>query len=57
LVFKLAFSELKGNDMEEKIFEYSNCTVTVHRQQSNSAKLHKATEKFLREVIKNKKCK
>ena len=42
--------------METKIFEYSNCTVTVHRQESNSTKLHKATEKFLREVIKDKKC-
>ena len=42
--------------MDKKIFEYSNCTVTVHRQESNSTKLHKATEKFLREVIKDKKC-
>ena len=42
--------------MKERIFEYSNCTIKVHKQESNSTKLHKATEKFLREVIKNKKC-
>ena len=42
--------------MNKILFEYSNCTITVHRQESNLTKLHKATEKFLREVIKEKKC-
>ena len=42
--------------MNKKLFEYSNCTVTVHKQEGNSANLHKATEKFLREVLKSKKC-
>lgn len=41
--------------METKIFEYSNCTIKVHKSE-DKAKLHKATEKFLREVIKDKKC-
>jgi hypothetical protein len=40
--------------METKIFEYSNCTIKVHKSEDNLAKLHKATENFLREVIKNK---
>lgn len=42
--------------METKIFEYSNCTIKVHRSEDNLANLHKATEKFLKEVIKEKKC-
>lgn len=42
--------------MKEKIFKYGNCTIKVHKQESNLAKLHKATENFLREVIKEKQC-
>jgi hypothetical protein len=42
--------------MKKEVFEYSNCTIKVHKQGDDSANLHKATEKFLKEVIKNKKC-
>lgn len=42
--------------MDTKIFNYSNCVITVHRPKKVKDKqLHKATENFLREVIKNKK--
>lgn len=42
--------------MGKILFQYSNCTIKVHKQEENLANLHKATEKFLKEVIKNKKC-
>ena len=41
--------------MKERVFEYSNCTIKVQRTK-DKAKLYKATENFLREVIKEKKC-
>lgn len=40
--------------MTERVFEYSNCTVTVHIPKDNQKRVHKATEKFLKEVINEK---
>jgi hypothetical protein len=42
--------------MEKILFQYSNCTIKVHKSKDNLANLRKATENFLREVIKEKKC-
>ena len=41
--------------MEERVFEYSNCTIKVQITK-DKAKLHKATEYFFIEVIKENKC-
>lgn len=38
----------------DKVFNHSNCTVTVHIPETKNKKLHKATEEFLKRVIKER---
>ena len=38
----------------DKVFNYDNCTVKVHIPEIKNKNLHKATEEFMREVLKER---
>lgn len=41
--------------MTERVFNYENCTVTVHMGENTQKIVKEATEKFLKELITTKK--